>query len=157
MKLQQITEMVGMTNCHICHTGVVSTKCQKCGQPVCKSCLVDDIICRNCSDTAYNSQNRLRTESVENFRQDNWYLALQQREQEVIDRLLSDRAANIAPDRHKQAKFFIETMTTLEELMPFNGDRLRFMSWWHGARKNGLLTYDDERKLVRFCIDNLYF
>lgn len=158
MKLYQITETIDLTRCNLCSTGIISTKCAKCGKAVCQDCVTDDgTICRNCSDTSYNKENRLRTESVENFKQDNWYRVLRPEEHDIIERLLSPRAANLAPDRHRQAKFFIETMATLEELMPFNGNRINFMSWWHGARKNGLLTYEDENKLVRFCIDNLYF
>ena len=64
MKLRQITETIDMARCNICSTGVVSTKCAKCGKAVCQNCLTDDTICKNCADTAYNSENRLRATPV---------------------------------------------------------------------------------------------
>ena len=126
--------------------------------------MTDELLCSNCADTAYNAQSRLReskgdiTESVEDYKRDRWFQLLKPKEQEMIERLLSDKAAEIAPDRHAAARSFIETMATLEELMPFKGnDRLNFMSWWDDARKAGLLTHNDKSALCRFCIDNLYF
>ena len=94
----------------------------------------------------------------ENFEQQSWFQILKPQEQERIRVGLSEKAERLDPKFWAETKFFVQTLQALEELMPFPYDnRLSFSSWWREAKEQGLINFPDEHRLVRYCIDQLYF
>ena len=90
---------------------------------------------------------------------ESWFEILKDKEKEIIRKLIEiPKEDYFNKDFYTKGNWAINMFHEINDLLPFDGsDRSNILSWLRDAQEQGLISPQEESRLIRFCIDQLYF
>jgi hypothetical protein len=86
-----------------------------------------------------------------------WYQSLKDEEKKMIHSLVHDDWSKGNPSMQRRGLKIIEFLNTLDQLMPFKGDRLGISDWLDKAQELEIITPNEKSQVINFCIEFLSF